>query len=65
MRACIVLSLLSLAARCLGSDTAGFGKRPPRWITYDVPNEFNNPTGLARPTFRYWIPDADVNETVL
>jgi hypothetical protein len=65
MRACIVLSLLSLAARCLGSDTAGFGKRPPRWITYDVPNEFNSPTGLARPTFRYWIPDADVNETVL
>jgi len=43
----------------------GFSGRPPTWIKYDVPNEFNNPIGLARPTFRYWVPDADVEKTVL
>jgi hypothetical protein len=43
----------------------GFGRRPPTWITYDVPNDFQNPVGLARPAFRYWVPDADVDENVL
>lgn len=45
--------------------TPGFGQRPIPWITYDVPREFANPTGLARPTFRYWVPDADVGDDVL
>lgn len=43
----------------------GFGSRPAPWITYDVPSEFDNPKGLARPTFRYWVPDADVDDDVL
>lgn len=42
-----------------------FGRRPAPWIKYDVPHDFANPTGLARPTFRYWVPDADVDDDVL
>lgn len=42
-----------------------FGQRPASWIQYDVPNEFASPTGLARPTFRYWVPDANVDDDVL
>lgn len=67
MRPYIILSLLGIILGSAGTDivSAGFGKRPPPWIKYDVPNEFSNPTGLARPTFRYWVPDADVNDTIL
>lgn len=43
----------------------GVGQRPPPWIRYDVPRDFNNPSGLARPYFRYWVPDADVEDAVL
>ncbi|ROW01296.1 hypothetical protein VMCG_05921 [Cytospora schulzeri] len=43
----------------------GFGQRPSPWIKHDVPGVFDNPTGLARPTFRYWVPDADVDDDVL
>ncbi|UKZ82928.1 hypothetical protein TrVFT333_010728 [Trichoderma virens FT-333] len=43
----------------------GFGSRPAPWITYDVPTDFSNPNGLARPAFRYWVPDADVEDSVL
>lgn len=43
----------------------GFGSRPAAWIKYDVPTQFKNPGGLARPTFRYWVPDADVDDEVL
>lgn len=67
MRSHIVVSLLGFICGCTGTDTVnhGFGQRPPPWITYDVPKQFDNPTGLARPTFRYWVPDADINDTVL
>lgn len=43
----------------------GFGQRPPPWIIHNVPEEWFNPSGLPRPTFRYWIPDADVADEVL
>lgn len=42
-----------------------FGKRPAVWQQHDVPVEFSNPSGLPRPTFRYWVPDADVQDDVL
>lgn len=42
-----------------------FGRRPAPWVKYDVPHDFANPTGLARPIFRYWVPDADVDDNVL
>lgn len=42
-----------------------FGQRPAPWIKHDVPGDFASPTGLARPTFRYWVPDADVEDEVL
>lgn len=45
--------------------TSGFGQRPVPWITYDIPRDFAAPVGLPRPTFRYWVPDADVSDDVL
>ncbi|KAF2101748.1 hypothetical protein NA57DRAFT_64457 [Rhizodiscina lignyota] len=44
-----------------------FGKRPAPWIQYDVAQAFRDPSGigLARPTYRYWIPDAFVDDDVL
>lgn len=67
MRASFIISFFTHAFICVCTDSLspGFGHRPPGWIKYDVPNEFSNPVGLARPTFRYWVPDADVNDTVL
>lgn len=42
-----------------------FGQRPAPWLKYDVAREFADPAGLARPTFRYWVPDAHVDDDVL
>lgn len=60
-----IWGLIQLMGVSVSSVDPGFGHRPPSWITYDVPSDFKNPTGLARPTFRYWVPDADVDENVL
>lgn len=62
LAAALVLTSTSIAA---SPKPSGFGQRPAPWIKYDVPNDFANPTGLARPTFRYWVPDADVDDDVL
>ncbi|PTB65492.1 hypothetical protein BBK36DRAFT_1121182 [Trichoderma citrinoviride] len=66
------VSLLLLFGLVVVGNTAatadknpGFGSRPAPWITYNVPSEFADPKGLARPTFRYWVPDADVDDDVL
>ena len=56
---------LALLAGVAIAKTPGFGQRPPPWIVYDVPGDFNDPVGLARPYFRYWVPDADVDDSVL
>lgn len=63
----IILTLIPFVIVALGTSPkfSGFGQRPAPWITYDVPGDFANPTGLARPTFRYWVPDADVDDDVL
>lgn len=59
-------SVLAYSTAVLAIDkSVKFGSRPAPWITYDVPTEFANPQGLARPTFRYWVPDADVEDSVL
>ncbi|PSR84064.1 hypothetical protein BD289DRAFT_482970 [Coniella lustricola] len=58
----VALISTTIAASPKPSD---FGQRPASWIKYDVPSAFANPTGLARPTFRYWVPDADVDDHVL
>lgn len=47
------------------SKPSNFGQRPAPWISYDIPATFGNPTGQPRPTFRYWVPDADVDDDVL
>lgn len=47
------------------SKNPGFSSRPAPWVNYNVPSEFANPKGLARPAFRYWVPDADVDDDVL
>ncbi|EHK51100.1 hypothetical protein TRIATDRAFT_94297 [Trichoderma atroviride IMI 206040] len=57
----VVLATVSVAV----DKSPGFGQRPALWIAYDVPTEFANPIGLARPSFRYWVPDADVDDSVL
>lgn len=57
--------LFVVAALGASSKSSGFGQRPAPWIKYDIPREFANPTGLARPSFRYWVPDADVDDHVL
>lgn len=58
----VVLASLTIAS---SPKPQNFGQRPAPWIKYDVPNDFANPTGLARPTFRYWVPDAYVDDDVL
>jgi hypothetical protein len=65
-------SLLPLFSLVVFSTTSAaidknpeFGSRPAPWVTYNVPNEFATPQGLARPAFRYWVPDADVEDNVL
>lgn len=62
-----ILTVATLASASLNASpkTSGFGQRPAPWITYDVPRDFANPKGLARPTFRYWVPDADVADDIL
>jgi hypothetical protein len=44
---------------------SGFGQCPAPWIQHNVAQEFANPSGLPRPYFRYWVPDADVSDDVL
>lgn len=61
----LILALGGVAATTPAVRSPGFGQRPAPWITYDVPNQFSNPVGLARPTFRYWVPDADVDNDVI
>ncbi|KUI55677.1 hypothetical protein VP1G_03003 [Cytospora mali] len=63
----IILSFTLFVIAALGASPKppGFGQRPAPWIQYDVPRDFANPTGLARPSFRYWVPDADVDDDVL
>lgn len=66
----IFKTLLAIAtfvsvASSASSKPSRFGQRPAPWITYDVPKNFANPIGLARPTFRYWVPDADVSDDIL
>ncbi|KAL9090855.1 MAG: hypothetical protein Q9165_005063 [Trypethelium subeluteriae] len=58
---------LFLAAAIVQADSkpTGFGNRPAPWERHDVPAEFSDPSGLPRPTFRYWVPDADVEDDVL
>lgn len=65
LRIISVLSVFVLATLGASPKASGFGQRPAPWITYDIPRDFANPTGLARPTFRYWVPDADVDDDVL
>lgn len=60
-----VFSLFAVAALGASPKPSGFGQRPAPWIKYDVPRDFAQPTGLARPSFRYWVPDADVDDDVL
>ncbi|KAL7809597.1 hypothetical protein V8C26DRAFT_438328 [Trichoderma gracile] len=66
------LSLLLVSGLVVVGNTAttagknsGFGSRPAPWINYNIPSEFADPKGLARPAFRYWVPDADVDDNVL
>ncbi|KAF2234942.1 hypothetical protein EV356DRAFT_446019 [Viridothelium virens] len=61
------LFLLFLVAVIAQADLkpTGFGNRPTPWERHDVPAEFSDPFGLPRPTFRYWVPDADVEDNVL
>ncbi|PNP57249.1 hypothetical protein THARTR1_02779 [Trichoderma harzianum] len=58
------IALFSATAAAV-EKSGGFGSRPAPWIKYDVPQDFSNPKGLARPAFRYWVPDADVEDAVL
>lgn len=60
-----LVALASSGTLAASPKPADFGQRPAPWISYDVPGEFANPVGLARPTFRYWVPDADVDDDVL
>ena len=60
-----IFAVLHFGALVGSQKPASFGQRPPPWIKYDVPNDFQSPGGLARPTFRYWVPDADVDDNVL
>lgn len=63
----ILAGLAALASSALAASPKpeNFGQRPAPWIQNDIPSEFANPVGLARPTFRYWVPDADVEDDVL
>lgn len=67
MKLCFVATILGFIPSSIAADNISldFGQRPPAWIQYNVPKDFNNPIGLARPTFRYWVPDADVDDNVL
>lgn len=61
----LVVAVLQLTALAGSQKPASFGQRPSPWIKYDVPNNFQSPGGLARPAFRYWVPDADVDDNIL
>ncbi|KAJ9241353.1 CAZyme family GH106 [Paecilomyces variotii] len=61
----VIVSLLAGIAVANNAKPPGFGQRPATWITYNVSQQFDNPVGLARPYFRYWVPDADVEDNVL
>ncbi|KAK4550835.1 hypothetical protein LTR36_000415 [Oleoguttula mirabilis] len=59
--------LLSVASAFADGNNkpSGFGQRPPQWIEHNVAAEFASPSGLPRPSFRYWVPDSDVADEVL
>ncbi|KAI9661079.1 MAG: hypothetical protein M1821_009406 [Bathelium mastoideum] len=64
----VTYALSSVFDTVVGQTSAkplGFGSRPASWQEHDVPTEFSNPSGLPRPTFRYWVPDAHVEDDVL
>ncbi|KAJ4414488.1 hypothetical protein N0V82_007885 [Gnomoniopsis sp. IMI 355080] len=65
LEALIVVAVAASLAIASSPKPENFGQRPAPWIKYDVPNDFTNPKGLARPTFRYWVPDSDVDDDVL
>lgn len=66
-RLCLVASLVVAVTGITATSIkpSGFGQRPAPWNHYDVPRDFHNPVGLPRPAFRYWVPDADVEDNVL
>lgn len=61
----LAVSLLVSIAVAKGVKTPGLGQRPAPWITYNVSQQFDDPVGLARPYFRYWVPDAYVEDDIL
>ncbi|CAL5870144.1 uncharacterized protein PFLUO_LOCUS4379 [Penicillium psychrofluorescens] len=65
MRPSIVFGLALMSKVIAAEKGSGFGKRPAPWIVYDVPGDFTDPKGLARPYLRYWVPDADVDDSTL
>lgn len=65
LEAFIIIAVAASLGIASSPKPQNFGQRPAPWVNYDVPNDFANPTGLARPTFRYWVPDADVDDDVL
>lgn len=64
-RTLIAILWAATTAISISPKPQNFGQRPAPWIEYNVPADFEDPTGLARPTFRYWVPDADVEDEVL
>lgn len=65
LEAFIIIAVAASSTMVSSPKPKDFGERPAPWVKYDVPNDFANPKGLARPTFRYWVPDADVDDDVL
>ncbi|KAK5122780.1 hypothetical protein LTR85_003695 [Meristemomyces frigidus] len=65
MKSTLLVPLLLSATAAFANKPADFGQRPAPWIEHNVAAEFANPSGLARPYFRYWVPDADVANDVL
>jgi hypothetical protein len=65
MRLWVIAAFLASIAVANDVKPSGIGQRPAAWITYNVSHQFNDPVGLARPYFRYWVPDADVEDHVL
>lgn len=65
LTALVVVAVATSLTIASSPKPQNFGQRPAPWLTYDIPTDFANPTGLARPTFRYWVPDADVDDDVL
>ena len=62
---CSIVFSFTFAIGQASLKPSDFGARPVPWQKHDVPTEFISPSGLPRPTFRYWVPDADVEDDVL